>query len=300
MAVIVLPGADFSANNIGHIDLFIDFHATTKQLFSRFSITEDTSNPMQVAVDSFVRSIVNAGMWGNGKITAMCLPFLTNMSSNPSVSDACMNVISTDSFFSSGHTSRIELYHNGLRGIIGQNRAGIPFESASRGSHTSCHFAVYILEQEPTHTNASAAAADAFALFVYNYFIGLDITANNFWMSASNRVFGDTNYKRASCMRLFSYDTTLNDAKGVFYCNGQQTISGTSAVQTSSGSIGEIGFGSYVTPYAEEGTGDRISDATMRSPAGIVSVGGYLTAQEAATYTTAADALVQAIHAYLD
>lgn len=299
MAVIVLSGADFSANNIGHIDLFSGFSSTTKQVFSKFNIVEDERNSMQIAVDEFIRAIVDNNLWGNGKITAMCLPFLTNLSSSPSVADAMQNVIADDNFFtSSDAASSLELYHNGIRPKIGQLKANIPFESSARGVYTNIHFAIFNIEDEPDHTINSGTGRVWCSMALA--FQGIQITNNAFNLasSPSNAAGGDANYKKQSAMRIACYKSDLNDGKGVFYCNGQQSFSNDTNLQGTG--LNQIGFGVLAGSYNSDADSTVQDRAVMQSPTGIMSVGSYLTGEEALVYTNAANNLVHAIHIYMD
>ena len=86
--IVVLKGADFSANNIGKIEVSRELDVKTKQLLSRYSKVLDTSK--QYAVDDFV-----TGLYDNGladKITCLLLPCLSS-----SIDEAMINAMNGDS-----------------------------------------------------------------------------------------------------------------------------------------------------------------------------------------------------------
>lgn len=86
--IVVLKGADFSANNIGKIEVSRELDAKTKQLLSRYSKVLDTSK--QYAVDDFVTGLYNNGL--ADKITCLLLPCLSS-----SLDEAMINAMNGDS-----------------------------------------------------------------------------------------------------------------------------------------------------------------------------------------------------------
>lgn len=86
--IIVLKGADFSANNIGKIEVSRELDVKTNQLLSRYSKVLDTSK--QYAVDDFVTGLYNNGL--ADKITCLLLPCLSS-----SLDEAMINAMNGDS-----------------------------------------------------------------------------------------------------------------------------------------------------------------------------------------------------------
>lgn len=290
MAIIVLQGADFSANNIGKIDIFQGFSATTKAVFSRIGIVEDETNQMQLAVNSFINSLVAAGIWGNGKITALCLPFLANLTTNPTLAKAVKNVIvDNDDFFASSYTS-LSLTGNGLQPISGSPIAGIPYYSANRGTWQNFHYANYYLSPI---TNMPVSGVDVYSADFRPNLVCINETNNAFFMTGSNRAYMDGNYQYQPAMRIVCYKSDLNNGRGVAYCNGQKVLSINSDVNSDLGNIASIGFGGYEAVYGNERN-------YLNVPSAIISVGGYLSDSEAEVYTNAANALVEAIRMYMN
>lgn len=82
--IIVLKGADFSANNIGKIEVPRELDVRTKELLSRYSATLDTNK--QYAVDDFVTGLYNNGL--ADKITCLLLPCLSS-----SLEEAMVNAL---------------------------------------------------------------------------------------------------------------------------------------------------------------------------------------------------------------
>jgi hypothetical protein len=86
--IIVLKDADFSANNIGKIEVSRELDVKTKQLLSRYSKVLDTSK--QYAVDDFVTGLYSSGL--SDKITFLLLPCLAS-----SIDEAMINAMNGDS-----------------------------------------------------------------------------------------------------------------------------------------------------------------------------------------------------------
>ncbi len=309
MAVIVLKNADFSANNIGKINIFLGFSDLTKSVFTRYGIVADKENPMQISVDSFINTLDNNNLWGT-KIKALCLPFLTNMSSNPNLEDACSNVIVDNEPFFNTNISSLQLYHNGLKPIAGQPRAEIfvNYRGYHRADNSNFHAASFTLEEETvvTYTNPSTGVGSPVDKFIFDFLprmLGSSITTTNIFMLApQNRTYCDVNYVNKPIMRIVNYNDSLGDKTGEGYCNGQKVISQNNTLYNSTGDFIAIKFGLYQNGTYGDDTTELTSSSTgtITVPTGLLSVGSYLTSEEAIIYTNAANELIAAVHTYLD
>lgn len=306
MAVIILSGADFSENNIGKIDLFNGFSTTTKNLFSAFGIVENESNMMQREVDKFVRALVDANIWGNDKINALCLPFLTNLSSNPTLANAVLNCIdTTKTFFDSSYSSKMELKRNGLVTLRnGEDRVYIDNQHGE-GTKQDFHFASFSLEDEPIEYTSSEQTTIANKyICTLSPLIGLR-TDCVLVPSAGVNLNGDKNYANKACMMLVGFKQNENSNKAIFYVNGQSVLS--NALVISAGSLSAWYFGKYANPYLSANnypidTNPSTSDnnGQVKAPYGLFSMGKYLTPAEVEVYNAAATNLIAAVHTYMD
>ena len=307
MAVIILPTADFSANNIGHIDLFTGFHQTTLDLFNDFNITPDTENSMQIAVDDFIRKLIGAGIWGNDKINGLCLPFLTNLSSTPNLDDAVLNCINREQkFFDDSYSTKLELIRNGVvTKRTGGNRLSINVATFSWATSQNMHFASFSLEDEPTeYIDAEQTSVAKKYVTLLTPMTGLDATCI-LYATASNRAYGDSNYANKACMMIACYNPLYHDSKVVLYVENQQVL--TNNVFTTESPISPWYIGKYQTPYlsannypVDTNPSTPVNNGQIKAPYGLLSVGKYLTPEEVSIYNNAAHALIKAVHQYMD
>ena len=300
MAVIILPTADFSANNIGRINLFTGFHQTTLNLFNDFNITPDTENSMQIAVDEFVRTLIGAGIWGNDKINGLCLPFLTNLSNNPNLDDAVLNCINREQkFFDNSYSDTLELIRNGIVAKrTGKSLVTINVATFSWATSQNMHLASFSLEDEPIEYTSSEQTVVADKCIIKpSPLVGL-WTNCIFFVTGENRAYGDSNYSNKPCMLIGCYNPSYHNSKVAFYVENQQTLS--KAFETTS-SITNWAFGKYNTPYLSGNNYPKdILNGQIKAPYGLLSVGKYLTPEEVSIYNNAAHALIQAVHQYMN
>ena len=306
MAVIILPTADFSANNIGQIDIFDGFSDTTLEVFNNFSIVPDEQNQMQLALDRYFRTLVASNLYGT-KIKNLCLPILSVLSSNANnVELACKNVISGNAMVSNGSTvsSSVQLYHGGIRPIRGSAPARIYTNNDSDMLTTDLHFMHYMLEAEKKHGLNSSGYNINVIQPLTPKIIGISILNERLWIanSPSNDAYGDANYIRQPACRIVSYKNTENDGKTAYYCAGQQYLSnGTNFLGEKIGPdfiFGAYGLkdGVYVVDEINE---ENFNFGVLESPVGIITSGLYLDGEEAGALTSASDTLVSAINAYV-
>lgn len=307
MAVIILSTADFSANNIGHIDLFTGFHQTTLDLFNDFNITPDVENTMQIAVDDFVRKLIGAGIWGNDKINGLCLPFLTNLSSTPNLDDAVLNCINREQkFFDDSYSDKLELIRNGVvTKRTGENRLAINVATFSWATAQNLHFASFSLEDEPTEYRSSEQTeiANKF-IATLNPMLGLQ-TDRTLTVTPSNRAYGDSNYSNKACMNIVCYNPLYHGSKVALYIENQQAL--TINVYTTESQLSAWYFGKYQSPYlsannypVDTNPNNPGGNGQIKAPYGLLSVGKYLTAEEVSIYNNAAHTLIEAVHQYMN
>jgi hypothetical protein len=85
--IIVLKGADFSANNLGKIDIKRELSAETEALLKNYSLP--LSDKQKSAVDDFVLDLRSSGIYD--KITCLLLPCLA-----ANIDEAMINVITNE------------------------------------------------------------------------------------------------------------------------------------------------------------------------------------------------------------
>ena len=311
MAIIILQGADFSANNLGQIDVFMDFHDTTLSVFEKFGITADRTNPMHVATDKFVRSLIVAGIWGNGKIDNLCLPYLAILAnnSNPSITTAVQNCIGDGNFMvpNSGENINLEFNSNGIRPIRNDGSA-MKLIAPANFDTDNMHYSAYVLndadlEWEYAQNGTTRGYKNIFGAGwgILSFINGSPDNLIKFHVSNSpdNIAIGDGNLRNKARFMIGTIKTSENEGKGVYYENGIKYLTnGTSRYSITTEPIfGIYGNSSYPSNPASYNNPFKF---TMLAPCGILSTGGYLNETEATAFNSAAQNLVTAIHTYMD
>lgn len=298
MAIIVLNGADFSANNIGKIDMFVGFSATTKAVFQKFGITENENDGMQRALNTFVNKLVSAQLWGNGKIDAMCLPFLAAMAngSSPSAALAIKDVIrdSTDFFVPTSGSSIAVSYSNG--GVVPSSKdvtVAIPkLNCPSSATSTAFHYSAFV--------NDDAYGGETYSdknITVFGQGLGCIGMLLKTYNSNGSRLWVATNNTAIlwpsaliSKMVIGTISPSHNGGKAVYYEGRNGELLNVLSTNTDRHSVsGNPYFGYYndTTPYP-----------LLPSPVSILTAGGYLSADEVGTLYDASKELVAALHTY--
>ena len=297
MAVIVVNGADFSANNLGRIDIFTEFHPTTLSVFSKFGVTADDTNELHKATDSFVRKLIAANLWGNGKIDRLALPFLADLSATKTVSNAVHDCIGDGYVLMRANTSSTPDGQNLLlsnHGLKPNRNEGICSKFIVPASFTanSFHLAAYTLTNE---TVEEALTKPIFGKFNGQLASNLS-PETNWFLDTTNMVTSPyTELRNVPKMIIATLDSQQNDGKGVLYDDGNKMLSpNTNRATTTSESF--FRFGAYTANvYSATASGGYICP---NSSFGILSLGGYLTEEGVGIYELAAKQLVDAIHNY--
>jgi hypothetical protein len=205
--IVVLKGADFSANNIGKIEVPRELDVKTKQLLSRYSKVLDTSK--QYAVDDFV-----TGLYDNGladKITCLLLPCLSS-----SLDEAMINAMNGDSMGQLNSNYWL-LRNNGLvqtSVTYGTNEAITRISAYVNVPINNNHYAVYNSEnyafvntsdtakQFPTRRNAGVSFYD-----------NCTSSTNSFWLNTCK--YGGVSINNAEADFSFGvqefHQITIND-----------------------------------------------------------------------------------------
>lgn len=275
MAVIVLSGADFSNNNIGSIDLKKAFLTTTKEILSRYNITIDEEAPMQIALNDFVSDMISAGLIGvNGKIKALCLPFLAD-----SLARAQINALDGSNFFAANLGNGLTLTNNGLKPVQGnptEKADHLKFDSLS----SSYHYAGYNITAE-----ASDNAHDRYIFGRNNNILGLQKFNTNrpvILLSSSSKVTGDVNYKFASCLIIGN----ITPSSAILFTNGQKTSNDSPSYHGASVSKNPI-IGDYNADY--------YSEDCSKASWSLLSIGEVLSDAESINFNNAVNKLMAVV-----
>lgn len=278
MAVIVLKGADFSADNIGKIIFKKSLSKITETVLSRYGVTPDVDNPLHQATDHFIRVLSAKNIIGeNGKIKNLCMPFL---SANGDIAHAQINALTGNSFFDTTITESLNFVKGGLRPIVGQNVANLNLKSFYP-SFPSCglHFAGYNITDE-------AKSSDARWIFGnFGKALGLQKHGTNgnpiFMIHAQGdkRLEGDPKYGMSSC---FIVANAKQDVATLF-CNGQKTEK-KNPTWYSESAWGNPPFGAYNGnfdgKYVQRGGMDTTTEASWA----LLSLGDALTDEESVIF----------------
>lgn len=272
MAVIVLSGADFSNNNIGSIVLKKALLTTTKEILSRYNITIDEEAPMQIALNDFVSDMISAGLIGsNGKIKALCLPFLAD-----SLTSAQINALDGSNFFAANLGNGLTFTNKGLKPVQGnptEKANHLKFASLS----SSYHYAGYNITAE-----ASDNAHDRYIFGTNGNILGLQKYDNNqptVLLSQGSKVRGDVNYKFASCLLI----TNITPSSAILFTNGQKTFNNSPSYQGASVSTNPI-----IGDYAAVNYSADCSKASWS----LLSIGEVLSDAESINFNNAVNKLM--------
>lgn len=280
MAVIVLPDADFSANNIGSITLKRAFLPGTKRMLSLYGLTIDEDDTLQRAFDDFVRDLTSAGLLGDsGKIKALCLPFLAD-----SLAEAQINAIDGSNFFAANLGAGVTLTSKGLKPVEGGAVEKINHTKFT-GLTTSYHYAGFNITAEVSDNSGdrNIIGRNGHIMAFQKYDNARPTILLN--TGSVNRVLGDTNYKFAACLMI----ANLTPSKATLFCNGQKTYLDSPSYIGASVSYDPI-FGDYysITNYSA-----NCSKASWS----LLSIGEALSDAESTAYNNAVNALMAVVAA---
>lgn len=292
MAVIVLDGADFSQNNIGQIDIKVPFLDATKGILSRYGISVNEDDSFQKAFNKFVSNLVTAGVYQ--KIKNLCLPFMANVSKNGDLTYAQINALDGENFFVENISESLELVNNGLKPIIGANV--ITANLLDYANPISMHYGAYNITPEAKTSSSIRKIIFADTGKV----LWLAKNASNvpeLWVNNPTRIYGDTNYKAASCLILGN----MTAERSTLVVNGQIGEYSPTTFESSNANnprMFEYRLGNNDIVYHSEET---TSDAYAASVASwsLLTIGDALTDEESIAYNNAVNALMAAVNEYL-
>lgn len=291
MAVIVLDGADFSQNNIGQIDIKVPFLDATKGILSRYGISVNEDDSFQKAFNKFVSNLVTAGVYQ--KIKNLCLPFMANVSKNGDLTYAQINALDGENFFVENISESLELVNNGLKPIIGANV--VTANLLDYVNPISMHYGAYNSTPEIRTTKVKTIFADTGKVIWLTKWGSLNTP--ELWVNNPTRIYGDTNYKAASCLILGN----MTAARSTLVVNGQVGEKSPTTFESSNANnprLFEYRQGSQDVVYHSEET---TSDAYAASVASwsLLTIGDALTDEESIAYNNAVNALMAAVNEYL-
>ena len=289
MAIIVLQNADFSANNIGTIDIPKPFSNLTKQILGRYKIEIDENDSFQKSFNSFILSLDNSGLIGS-KIMSLCLPFMANITQSGSLQYAQMNALTGDNFFDENVYGSLILERGGLKPVIDQPVRKIKMVGLGITA-TNCSYACYNSTPETVYVESDDPNT--------NFVFGENGTTNGlckcrkgrprFYYKAGGEISGDSNYTSVPCpmVGIARMDNVS------LICNGQIT---TSTVTYQIGTDKDPIFGSISgTSYNYNSLGFYPTEAAWS----FLSIGTSMSDQEAALYCDKINSLMEAARPYL-
>lgn len=297
MAVIVLENADFSANNIGSIELKKAFSPLTKKIIARYGKTVDEDDSQQIALNNFVVTLINAGLLGvTGKIKSLCLPFMGS-----EIGVATIDALSGDNFFTADVSSSLELASNGIKPIAGQSVVNVNLLNIFPTVPSNFHLAAYNTTVETQEINQSNNRPINKSVFGFGAISSAKIETLNKVLSNStyptgrpalnidmalNIVVGDANYLWTKNLMIGNVTATGNS----FCCNGQ-IVKNTTPSQKSGWNNPIFGIYNGST-YADL---TAINATYTKANWGLLSIGDALTDAECQTYNNAVEELFSSI-----
>lgn len=292
--IFVNKNADYSANNIGKIDLPVDFSDRTKKILTMYNIPI-VQTPINSAIEYFVYALEEANLFT--KIKALCLPFLANVSMNGDTSFAQKNVITGDNFFTANIQGGLALTSNGLSAVLNGPVAEID-PRYTGVNENNIHVGAYNITPEPIEV-VSGANASKYIFGRDNFSDGLckqvlyqGSFTPAFYSTKGSSVTGSVNYVSDSCL-LLANKTSANDA--TLFTDGVKTRTSTYAP-----------FGSGLYPFSflcflKAGMpngyvdGTSVNNVYSKASWSLLTVGEALTDSESLAYTTAVSHLMDVV-----
>lgn len=269
--ILRLNGADFSANNIGKIDIIREITSDTKKLLSNFS--REFTDEQMFAVQNFINGLKNNGIWssiGNLYIPVMC----------GSLSECGYNLKTgkNDVTFGSDYVWS----NKGLKLLpISTNYWDTAAKVKINGSQQNLHLGAY-------NTDSLAGITQTEAIF------GCNLTNDNKTMVQ----FGITANKSFS----LKTDNSGNVSVGALTSADFDAKSLKMVVQSTLGNFGVIGAftGEYVTPISTDHTYTDVPVNVFNianvwretKNYGLFTLGTALTKEQASTYSSLCDTLM--------
>lgn len=269
--ILRLNGADFSANNIGKIDIIREITSDTKKLLSNFS--REFTDEQMFAVQDFISELKNNGIWssiGNLYIPVMC----------GSLSECGYNLKTGEKDVTFG--SDYVWSNKGLKlSPTSTNYWSTAAKVKINGSQQNLHLGAY-------NTDSLAGITQTESIFGYNLaddnktVIQFGITANK---AFSLKTDNNTN---VSVGALTSADFVAKSLKMV--------------IQSTLGNFGVIGAftGEYGTPISTDHTYTDVPVNVFNIASiwretknyGLLTLGTAMTREQASTYSSLCDTLM--------
>lgn len=296
MAVIVLKNADFSANNIGTIDLRVDFSSLTKSMLTRYGITIDEDDDFQRAFNKFVNNLADAGLLGeSGKIKSLCLPFLANIAQSGNLSYAQMNAIDGTNFFAEDISGKLQLVSNGLKPVANASlvHANILSKYPTAVGYHCGAYNITPESKELSSVNKVLFGPTMRVIWLAKYSpAGVDLMI---YSSGGNRLVGDSNYRSASCLVLGNIDAT----RSTLVVNGQ--IVSKDSPTFDSGNVKNPSVFQYENSQLTTYVTTETEGAYTASNASwsLLTIGDVLSDSESVLYNNEVNKLMQAVNLYL-
>lgn len=269
--ILRLSGADFSANNIGKIDIIREITSDTKKLLSNFS--REFTDEQMFAVQDFISGLKNNGIWssiGNLYIPVMC----------GSLSECGYNLKTGEKDVTFG--SDYVWSSKGLKLLpTSTNYWDTAAKVKINGSQQNLHFGAY-------NTDSLAGITQTEAIFGYT------LTDDN----KTTIQFGITANKAFS----LKTDNSTNVRVGVLTGADFGAKSFKMVVQSTLGNFGVIGAftGEYGTPISTDHTYTDVPVNVFNIASvwretknyGLLTLGAAMTREQASMYSNLCDALM--------
>lgn len=294
MAVIILSGADFSANNIGRISLNIPFSERTKEMLSFYGIEVNEKDSFQRDFNLFVLSLEEANVFNNLK--GLCLPFMANVNANGSLSTASINAIDGSNFFTSDIQGSLILDNNGFKAVEGGAVAKVAVKKFSSVTTDNFHIGAYNITTESDMFDNEGKIAPKYMFGRFNAAYGLckishDNGAPAVLDSSLSWLKGDVNYKNSSsfiCCNITGTKTNI-------FTNGQKTEK--DLVPKVFTNADNAYFLTYFTETYPSEIGDN--DTYCRAAYSVMTVGEALSDEQVSTLTTAINKFMESVKKFL-
>lgn len=304
MGTIILRGADFSANNIGKVDITIPFSYNTVAILERYGAVIDETNSFQRQVNKFVVNLTNANIIGSetSPLKILNLPFLSKISKSGDLAFAQINALNGVNAFTNNIAGSVTLTNNGLKVVQGANLVSL--KTGTLGLDTdSVSLGIYNNSDEPKESSTGVEGGRPF----YKFYLGScalmfgivdragdwSSQTSSIWRTGSEYLDNDVNYVYKKALRIANFRGANYD----YYLNGQKTSRVISSY-VKSNFTNNVPFGAYnMTTYV-----DVLNDVTkgyLKSSASVFFAGKSLTDIQATILNSSVIDLMNAANAFL-
>lgn len=174
--ILRLSGADFSANNIGKININRELTQETIELLSHY--TRELTKDQKYAVQEFIDELKASGLWAN--IGNLYMPVLAG-----SLEESMYN-IKTNTLDTTPSSEYYLLEENGIRVKQLESGTVVPTEQRAivkmNASYMNLHYAVYIADKTWGVPNSTNTFATSFGNSAYKGILLSENSYNNTWM----------------------------------------------------------------------------------------------------------------------